>query len=283
MSKSKESLKSGYMSRGLLADTFSALGLHSRSNSQKVYKSQDLTTLKKPANNTNASVEWSFNQSDSAMKVQSDHHIVPKSEPNSAGELKDDAKKIKSVRSLGKLNIMDVFQRRRRSQTAGGVTASDTNLKQNSPNLSVKDPKAVNLSSYDVYGASGYSASPSSSVASPHSVGSAIENFTFIKKVGKGGFATVFLVRQKTSGKYFALKAIKKTDVIQMRQEKQVMNERKILGEIKDPFFVELYGTFQDISYLYMVMEYVAGGDLFTYLRRQKVCLDLGNKLWLND
>jgi hypothetical protein len=276
MSKSKDNLKLNpvqkTMSRGLLADTFSALGLHSRSSSQKVYKSQDLATLKKPANKPTASVEWTFNQSDPSLKHLVEANTVSKSQPNSDSNLKDEeGKKIKTVKSLGKLNILDVFQRRRRSQTTGGiVTASDTNLKQNSPHLSVKDTKAHNLSSYDVYGTSAHSASPGSG-SSHQAVGSSIENFTFIKKVGKGGFATVFLVRQKTMGKYFALKAIKKTDVVQMRQEKQIMNERKILGEIKDPFFVELYGTFQDVSYLYMVMEYVAGGDLFTYLRRQKV------------
>ncbi|KAJ3122541.1 camp-dependent protein kinase catalytic subunit [Nowakowskiella sp. JEL0407] len=98
-----------------------------------------------------------------------------------------------------------------------------------------------------------------------------LDDFTLIKRAGKGGFATVFLIRLRTSGgRYFALKAIKKADVVKVKQEKQVMNEKNILKEIKFPFIVELYSTFQDSYHLYMVMEYVAGGDLFSYLRKVK-------------
>ncbi|KAI8807613.1 kinase-like domain-containing protein [Cladochytrium replicatum] len=98
-----------------------------------------------------------------------------------------------------------------------------------------------------------------------------LDDFHLIKRAGKGGFATVFLVRLKTSsGRYFALKAIKKADVVKVKQEKQVLNEKNILKAVKHPLIVELYSTFQDTYHLYMVMEYVAGGDLFSYLRKVK-------------
>ncbi|KAI8846478.1 kinase-like domain-containing protein [Chytridium lagenaria] len=68
-----------------------------------------------------------------------------------------------------------------------------------------------------------------------------------------GGFASVFLVRLKSStGRYYALKAIKKSDVLRLKQEKQVMNEKNILKNIRHSFIVELYQTFQDTFYLYM-------------------------------
>ncbi|KAJ3082349.1 hypothetical protein HK100_009695, partial [Physocladia obscura] len=96
-----------------------------------------------------------------------------------------------------------------------------------------------------------------------------LDDFQIVRKAGKGGFATVFLVRMKAaSGRYYALKAIKKADLIKLKQEKQVINEKAILKEIKHNFIVELYFTFQDSHYLYMVIEYIDGGDLFSYLRK---------------
>ena len=55
-------------------------------------------------------------------------------------------------------------------------------------------------------------------------------------------------------------------------QVEHTVNEKKILDVIDHPFLVKLYGTFQDDHNLYMIMEYVVGGELFTYLRRNQVC-----------
>ncbi|KAI8999376.1 kinase-like domain-containing protein, partial [Gaertneriomyces semiglobifer] len=96
-----------------------------------------------------------------------------------------------------------------------------------------------------------------------------LDDFHIVRRVGKGGFATVFLVRLRHStGRYYALKAIKKQDIVKLRQEKQIMNEKIILRSINHPFVVELYHTFQNPTYLFMTMEFVAGGDLFSYLRK---------------
>lgn len=99
-----------------------------------------------------------------------------------------------------------------------------------------------------------------------------LDDFHIVRRVGKGGFANVFLVRLKHStGRYYALKAIKKADVVKLKQEKQIMNEKNILRNVTHPFIVELYHTFQNVTYLFMTMEYVAGGDLFSYLRKMQV------------
>lgn len=82
----------------------------------------------------------------------------------------------------------------------------------------------------------------------------------------------MYLIRLKAStGRYWALKVIKKSEVVRLKQEKQILNEKNILGGIRHPFIVELVQCFQDVAHLYMVLEYVAGGDLFTYLRRVQV------------
>ncbi|KAI8914533.1 kinase-like domain-containing protein [Gorgonomyces haynaldii] len=98
-----------------------------------------------------------------------------------------------------------------------------------------------------------------------------LDDYYLIRRVGKGGFATVFLVRLKGStGRYYALKSMKKAEVIRLRQEKQIMNEKNILMELKHWLLVELFHTFQTPTHLFMVMEFVCGGDLFTLLRRSK-------------
>ncbi|KAJ3046684.1 camp-dependent protein kinase catalytic subunit [Rhizophlyctis rosea] len=96
-----------------------------------------------------------------------------------------------------------------------------------------------------------------------------LDDFHVIRRVGKGGFANVFLVRLKAgTGRYFALKAIKKADLVRLKQEKQILNEKNILKAVRHPFVVELYHTFQNVNYLFMTLEFVAGGDLFSYLRK---------------
>jgi hypothetical protein len=101
-----------------------------------------------------------------------------------------------------------------------------------------------------------------------------LEDFHIVKRVGKGGFASVYLVRLKAStGRYWALKVIKKSEVVKLKQEKQILNEKNILRSITHPFIVEMTQTFQDQQYLYMVLEYLHGGDLFCYLRKSQVSI----------
>jgi hypothetical protein len=99
-----------------------------------------------------------------------------------------------------------------------------------------------------------------------------IDDFTVLRKVGKGGFAKVFLVRQKKSSqKYYAMKCIKKEDIIRLKQEKQILNEKNILTKFKHPFIVDLFHTFQTRTHLFMTLEFVPGGDLYTLMKTTKV------------
>ncbi|ORY39591.1 kinase-like protein [Rhizoclosmatium globosum] len=108
-----------------------------------------------------------------------------------------------------------------------------------------------------------------------------LDDFHIVRRVGRGGFAIVFLVRMKQStGRYFALKAIRKAEVVKLKQEKQIVNEKEILKSVKHNFIVELFHTFQDTHYLYMVMEYIDGGDLFSYLRKVQKFGDEDSKFY---
>ncbi|CAD7973435.1 unnamed protein product [Amoebophrya sp. A25] len=66
----------------------------------------------------------------------------------------------------------------------------------------------------------------------------------------------------------FALKILRKSDIVMLKQEEHTVSERDVLGILKDhPFIVTLHRTYQDARYLYMLLEYVPGGEIFTMLR----------------
>jgi serine/threonine protein kinase len=90
--------------------------------------------------------------------------------------------------------------------------------------------------------------------------------------LGTGTFGKVLLVRLKTassgSQNYFAMKVLKKTEIVRLRQVEHVNAERYILSRVRHPFVVDLFSTFQDSLNIYMLLSYVPGGELFTHLRR---------------
>jgi len=86
--------------------------------------------------------------------------------------------------------------------------------------------------------------------------------------LGTGSFGRVRLVRVIKDGKYFALKILKKSEVIYLKQVEHVKTEKKILEEIQHPYIVNLTGAFQDDKNLYLLLEYVIGGEFFSHLRK---------------
>lgn len=91
---------------------------------------------------------------------------------------------------------------------------------------------------------------------------SSIKDFDIIKPVSKGAFGSVFLAKKKTTGDYYAIKVLKKADMIAKNQITNVKAERMILmKQAESPFVVKLYFTFQSKENLYLVMEYLNGGD----------------------
>ncbi|TRY77505.1 hypothetical protein DNTS_035095 [Danionella cerebrum] len=94
-----------------------------------------------------------------------------------------------------------------------------------------------------------------------------LDDLDTIATVGTGTFGRVFLVKDKKTRSFFALKAMKIPDVIRLKQEQHVHNEKEVLSEVHHPFLVRLFWTHHDDRFLYMLMEYVNGGELFSYLR----------------
>lgn len=94
-----------------------------------------------------------------------------------------------------------------------------------------------------------------------------INDYEILSPISKGAFATVYLSKKKNTGELFAIKALKKSDVLEKNQVGNVRAERAILMSTADsPHVAKLYYTFQSQDYLYLVMEFVSGGDCASLL-----------------
>jgi len=89
--------------------------------------------------------------------------------------------------------------------------------------------------------------------------------------LGKGSFGKVFLVRLLLTGEVYAMKVLKKSEVVRRRQVEHTKAERRIMGGIDHPFIVSLRFAFQSSDKLYMVTDYCRGGELFFHLKRMRV------------
>ena len=101
----------------------------------------------------------------------------------------------------------------------------------------------------------------------------ALSDFEIMETLGTGTFGRVLLVRLKDGdihdrSAYFALKVLAKTDVVRLKQVSHLNSERSILTKVDHPFLVNMVASFQDSKNCYMLMEYVVGGEIFSYLRR---------------
>ena len=89
--------------------------------------------------------------------------------------------------------------------------------------------------------------------------------------LGVGTFGRVKLVVHKPTDTPYALKCMRKGQIIALKQVEHVMNEKKILAMCDHPFLLQLAAAYQDADELYMLLELALGGELFTILReRQK-------------
>lgn len=89
-----------------------------------------------------------------------------------------------------------------------------------------------------------------------------IKDYEIINPISKGAFGSVYLAKKKLTGEYFAIKVLKKADMIAKNQVMNVRAERAIMmSQADSPFVAKLYFTFQSKNYLYLVMEYLNGGD----------------------
>lgn len=97
-----------------------------------------------------------------------------------------------------------------------------------------------------------------------------LTDFKIERTLGTGSFGRVHLVQSKHNQRYYAVKVLKKAQVVKMKQIEHTNDERRMLQRVKHPFLITLWGTFQDSKNLYMVMDFIEGGELFSLLRKSQ-------------
>ncbi|KAG6529585.1 hypothetical protein ZIOFF_011794 [Zingiber officinale] len=96
-----------------------------------------------------------------------------------------------------------------------------------------------------------------------------VDDFELLTMIGKGAFGEVWVCREKDTGNAYAMKKLKKSEMLRRGQVEHVKAERNLLAEVDRNCIVKLYFSFQDNDYLYLIMEYLPGGDMMTLLMRK--------------
>lgn len=97
-----------------------------------------------------------------------------------------------------------------------------------------------------------------------------VDDFELLKVLGKGSFGKVMLVRKNDSQQLYAMKTLRKAELLRRNQLGHTATEREILQNIQSPFLVQLKYAFQTPDKLYMVLDYMGGGELFFWLKKQR-------------
>ncbi|KAF2187129.1 putative response regulator receiver RIM15p [Zopfia rhizophila CBS 207.26] len=106
------------------------------------------------------------------------------------------------------------------------------------------------------------------SAPQPRAVPPSIKDFEIIKPISKGAFGSVYLAKKKSTGEYYAIKVLKKADMVAKNQVTNVKAERAIMmWQGESDFVAKLYWTFSSKDYLYLVMEYLNGGDCASLIK----------------
>uniref|UniRef100_A0A0N4ZPR0 non-specific serine/threonine protein kinase n=1 Tax=Parastrongyloides trichosuri TaxID=131310 RepID=A0A0N4ZPR0_PARTI len=110
-------------------------------------------------------------------------------------------------------------------------------------------------------------------------------HFELLKVLGQGSFGKVFLVRKikgKNTGKLYAMKVLKKA-TLKVRDRVRTKMERDILAQINHPFIVKLHYAFQTEGKLYLILDFLRGGDLFTRLSKEFMFTEEDVKFYLAE
>lgn len=96
-----------------------------------------------------------------------------------------------------------------------------------------------------------------------------MNDFELLGELGNGAFGTVRLCREKSTRQLFCVKILDRNKIRFLKQREHIINERTIMFSVNHPFIVKLFCTFKSPSCLFFLMEFVAGGELFNYIRAE--------------
>jgi len=111
-----------------------------------------------------------------------------------------------------------------------------------------------------------------------------INDFDNVAIIGRGAFGEVRVVRKKDKErKVFAMKIMKKTEMLKKNQVAHIRAERDVLALADNPWVVKLHFSFQDDKNLYLAMEYLPGGDLMTVLMKYDILTDEQTRFYIAE
>jgi len=95
-----------------------------------------------------------------------------------------------------------------------------------------------------------------------------ITDFDVLGPISRGAYGAAFLAKKTVSGDIFCIKKLRKSDMLAKNQLEHVKREQGILISTHNPFVVRLFFSFTSSTDLYLVMEYLNGGDMFSRLNK---------------
>jgi len=108
-----------------------------------------------------------------------------------------------------------------------------------------------------------------------------IADFEFLKKISRGAFAQVYLAKKKKTDSIYAIKVLSKNDVIKKNQGRRVLAEKDILLNFVNPYIINFYYSIIGVNNLYLVMEYLPGGDIYSVLQHLGTLDEESAKIYL--
>ncbi|KZL78198.1 AGC/YANK protein kinase [Colletotrichum tofieldiae] len=109
-----------------------------------------------------------------------------------------------------------------------------------------------------------------------------LNHFRLLRVVGRGAFGKVRIVERKDTNLSFALKYIRKDEVVRSESVRNIIRERRMLEHVNHPFICNLRYSFQDIEYMYLVVDLMSGGDLRFHISRKTFTED-AVRFWIAE
>ncbi|XP_043276760.1 serine/threonine-protein kinase tricornered isoform X1 [Venturia canescens] len=110
-----------------------------------------------------------------------------------------------------------------------------------------------------------------------------VEDFEPLKVIGRGAFGEVRLVQKKDTGHVYAMKILRKADMLEKEQVAHVRAERDVLVEADHQWVVKMYYSFQDPINLYLIMEFLPGGDMMTLLMERDTLSEESTQFYISE
>uniref|UniRef100_A0A8C9T7L8 Serine/threonine-protein kinase sax-1 n=1 Tax=Scleropages formosus TaxID=113540 RepID=A0A8C9T7L8_SCLFO len=110
-----------------------------------------------------------------------------------------------------------------------------------------------------------------------------LDDFESLKVIGRGAFGEVRLVQKKDTGHVYAMKILRKADMLEKEQVGHIRAERDILVEADSLWVVKMFYSFQDKMNLYLIMEFLPGGDMMTLLMKKDTLSEEATQFYIAE